>query len=264
MINLFLKSIIVGIAKIIPGLSGAVLAISFGIYEKAIDKVSNFFKDLKNNIYYLSTLVLGIILGIIIGAFVIKYLYTNMYHFTIFLFIGLIVGVTLKFDFKINSAYKKVLLLILAIIFTFFISLNFVSNEKFIYDNSIYCKVYTTLIGFIDAFSTIVPGISGTAIFISMGCYDFVLGMFSSSMFTSSAIIYFSIGLFLGVIIISLFMNYMFKKHNKLIYSIIYILCISSIIMMFLNVDYTGMNFIVSIISILSFILGIFISKKIS
>lgn len=264
MVNLFIKSIMIGIAKIIPGLSGSVLAISFGIYEKAIDKISNFFKDLKNNIYYLCTLALGIVLGIVIGAFVIKYLYTNMYHFTIFLFIGLIVGITFKFDFKINNIHLRMFLIMLAITLTFLVSFNFSNIVEFVYENNLYCKVYTILIGFIDAFSTIVPGISGTAIFISMGCYKFVLGMFSSSMFTSSAIIYFSIGLFLGIIIVSLFMNYMFKKHNRITYNIIYMLCISSIIMMFLNVDYNGMNYISIITSTISFILGIFISKKIS
>ena len=45
LINLFFKGIIIGIAKIIPGLSGSVLAISFGIYEEALGRISKIFKN---------------------------------------------------------------------------------------------------------------------------------------------------------------------------------------------------------------------------
>lgn len=263
MIDLFIKGIFIGIAKIIPGFSGAVLAISFGIYEKAIYKISNFFKNVKDNVYYLTVLLLGIVLGIIFGAFIIKYLYTNMFYFTIFIFIGLIVGVTYKFDFKINTNRKKILLIIIAIILSFFINKSVSNVNEFVYQNTLFSKLYTILIGFIDAFSTIVPGVSGTAIFISMGCYKFVLSMFSTSIFSTSAIIYFAIGILGGLIIVSIIMNYLFNNHKNITYNCIYVLCISSIFMMFTKVDYSSMNLFLFIVSVFSFIFGLYISKKI-
>lgn len=262
MIDLFIKGIIIGIAKIIPGFSGAVLAISFGIYEKAIYRISNFFKNVKDNVYYLTVLLLGILLGIILGAFVIKYLYTNMYYFTIFIFIGLIVGVTNNFDFEINTKCKKIFLIIIAITFSFFINRGISNVNEFVYQNTLFSKLYTMLIGFIDAFSTIVPGVSGTAIFISMGCYKFVLSMFST-LFSTSAVIYFAIGVFGGLIIVSILMNYLFNRHKKATYNCIYVLCISSIFMMFVKVDYSSISLFLFIISIFSFILGLYISKKV-
>lgn len=264
LINLFFKGIIIGIAKIIPGLSGSVLAISFGIYEEALGRISKIFKNFKNNVYYLSILVLGIVLGIIIGAFVIKYLIFNMYYMTMFLFIGLIVGVTIKFDFKINSNIKKIFLILLSIMFTFLILKNNYSVNEFVYENNLLNNVYTFFIGIIDAFSTIVPGISGTAIFISLGVYDFVLKLFSFDMLISSAFIYFFLGILFGIIIISLIMNYLFTYYKKITYNIIYILCVSSIFMMIFKIDYSSMNFIYAILSFFSFITGIFISKSIS
>ena len=51
--KLFLKGLIIGIGKIIPGVSGAMLAINFNVYEMAIEAVSNFFYDWKNNLKFL-------------------------------------------------------------------------------------------------------------------------------------------------------------------------------------------------------------------
>ena len=49
---IFLKGIIVGIGKIIPGVSGSMLAISMGIYEKLLNSINNFFSDIKNNFIF--------------------------------------------------------------------------------------------------------------------------------------------------------------------------------------------------------------------
>ena len=50
---LFLKGIIIGIGKIIPGVSGSMLAISMGIYDKAIEYICNFKNNKKESIKYL-------------------------------------------------------------------------------------------------------------------------------------------------------------------------------------------------------------------
>ena len=85
LIELIVKGFFIGLAKIIPGFSGAVLAISFGVYEVAINKITNFFKDIKSNICYFFKLGIGIILGICFGAFIIKWFILKFYYFTMFL-----------------------------------------------------------------------------------------------------------------------------------------------------------------------------------
>ena len=54
---LILKGIIIGIGKIIPGVSGSMLAISMGIYQKMIDSVNNFFKDIKSNFLFFVVII---------------------------------------------------------------------------------------------------------------------------------------------------------------------------------------------------------------
>ena len=48
-----LKGIAIGSGAILPGISSGVLCVIFGIYEKLLDSVLNFFKDIKNNLKFL-------------------------------------------------------------------------------------------------------------------------------------------------------------------------------------------------------------------
>ena len=74
MLKLFLKGFIIGIGKIIPGLSGSLLAINFNVYERAIKAISNFFSDWKENLRFLVILGTGIFLAIVMGSKIIIYL----------------------------------------------------------------------------------------------------------------------------------------------------------------------------------------------
>ena len=48
-INLILKGFLIGIGKIIPGVSGSMLAMSLGVYEKGIEILSNLTKEIRKN-----------------------------------------------------------------------------------------------------------------------------------------------------------------------------------------------------------------------
>ena len=64
--KLFVKSLIIGFASIMPGISGSVIAISFGVYEKVLNIIKN--RSYISNIKYLFILILGITLGIFLTA----------------------------------------------------------------------------------------------------------------------------------------------------------------------------------------------------
>ena len=63
---LIIKGFFIGIAKIIPGVSGALLAITFNLYEEGLNAITNFFDNPKENLYFLLKVGFGIILGITI------------------------------------------------------------------------------------------------------------------------------------------------------------------------------------------------------
>ena len=89
---LVIKGMIIGLANVIPGVSGGTLMITLGLYEKIINTISHFFKNFKENLKFLIPLGIGLVLAVllfskIIGASLDKYPFP-----TTLLFIGLILG----------------------------------------------------------------------------------------------------------------------------------------------------------------------------
>ena len=91
MLNL-LKGFIIGIGKIIPGVSGSVLAITLGVYDKSVEYINNFKHNKKESLKYLLPLGIGIIISIIIFSKIITILLDKYYQITMLFFIGLIIG----------------------------------------------------------------------------------------------------------------------------------------------------------------------------
>ena len=227
-INLLIKGFIVGIAKIIPGVSGSLVALNLGIYNKAIKAISNFFKDVKSNLHFLLNVGTGVLLAIIFGSKIINYLLTKNYYFTMIIFIGLLIGSNIK-TFKESSTPKQKLYML--IIFLLMFSLFFIkTNINYTYKNNLLNNVYVIILGFIDAATMIIPAISGTIIFMLMGSYNFILNMFGNVIDNFNVMILFSIGLFIGIIIVTKIMDKLFDTKQEIIFSIINGFFLSSIL----------------------------------
>ena len=87
-----IKGMLIGVANIIPGVSGGTMMVSMGVYEKIIGVVNNLFKDIKKSILTLLPLGIGMLLGVAVFSFIIPWC-LEVYPFpTSFCFIGLILG----------------------------------------------------------------------------------------------------------------------------------------------------------------------------
>ena len=86
------KGFVIGIANIIPGVSGGTLAITLGIYERLIKAISHFFTNLKENIKFLVPIAVGAVLSLLILSNVIGYALDHYPIPTTLLFVGLIFG----------------------------------------------------------------------------------------------------------------------------------------------------------------------------
>lgn len=268
--NLIFKGFIIGLAKIIPGVSGSLFALYLGLYERGIDAISNFFKRPKSNLIFLGNVGIGIMLSIIVGTKIISYTIVNYYLPTMLLFIGLMSGSIPKIFKKVNMKSKKeYLFFILTFIFMLVLFL-YKNNGNYIYNNSILDCFYVILIGFIDAATMIIPGISGTAIFMLMGCYNFFLSIFSN--LTSiqdiienfKLILLFLLGLFSGILIMTKLINYLLTKKPKIIYPIILGFSISSILVLLFEVLSIKINIGELFIGIILLFIGYRLSKIMS
>lgn len=265
-IVLIVKGMIIGLGKIIPGVSGSLLAMSLGVYEKSIYKIRYFKKEIQENILYFFFLGIGILIAIIFGSKIILYFLNHYYVLTIFLFIGLILGI-------VPSVYKKVkkkdikyyIVTILTVIVTLLL-LNFKNINNFVYENNFVSNIQILLMGFIEAFTMIVPGISGTAIFLILGYYEFIMSLFSniSSIIFSNPFMVslFFISFLFSVYLVSIFINFMLSKHEKITYAMILGFGYSSIILLLKEVIPKVSNPLEILFSFFLVILGFIISKK--
>lgn len=196
-----MKGIAIGAGAILPGISSGVLCVVFGIYEKLLDSILNFFQDMKKNTKFLSPIMLGILLGILIFSNLLNYF---LLHFPIqikSIFIGLILGSIPSLIKEINQKSTFKLHYFLYTIFAFLLGIFSVIFEKnmTITGSANFSYLYLILAGLIMSVGIIVPGVSSTIILMLMGVYSTYLSSVSSLYFP--VLIPMGIGLFLGCLI---------------------------------------------------------------
>lgn len=233
MINNILKGFIIGIAKIIPGVSGSMLAISLNVYEKLLGIIADIRNINKEKFKFLFAIVVGALIGISLLSGSVKWLLNSFYFPIMLLFIGLIIGGLPEIVVALKSRWKCVSNIIIFVLsFTFSYVLTNLGSVNIMSKDSV--SIYFFL-GLIEAFSSIIPGISGTAIYMSLGVYETILNFFSN-IFNPAYFkfgIFFTAGLLLGIMIIAKTITYLLLKHKVETYYAIFGFMASSILIMF-------------------------------
>lgn len=256
-----LKGIIVGIGGIAPGLSGSVLLVIFGLYQKTLNAISTLFKNFKKNIAFLIPLIIGFGIGVLIFSKVVDFFLNNFEMQTRFTFLGLVLGTIPLFfkEVKKNGFSKKYYIFIVAAacVGIALFSLNSgafpqIKNPNFL---------QAILLGVAVAASSIVPGVDSAVILSTFGLYELYVSSLANLNFR--VLIPAGFGLLIGAFLISFIMNILVKNFYTATFSIIFGLFIS-IIPSVLNERCTLAWNTESIISILFFILGFIISFYLS
>lgn len=252
----FFKGFIIGIGKIIPGVSGAMLAISMGIYDKALYYICNFRKNKKEGIVFLFPICLGIILSIIVFSKIISLALAKFYVITMLFFIGLIIGGVPSVVGKVCK--KDYIITFISFSFFFLISVINVDNAYVIKNNIIDLIVFFAS-GILESVGTVVPGVSGTALLMIMGTYSFVINSIGD-MNNFRILIPFGIGLALGLVMITKVINYLFNRYCDKVYACILGILLSSIILLMIQIFNNGTTLIQLSIGLVFMIVGIWIS----
>lgn len=243
-IRIFIKGFIVGFGKIMPGVSGSVLAIILGVYERLIASFSSL-KELKKNAKFMFFIGIGIMLAIVLGSNVIKYLLTNYYLKTIMFFVGMVIPGAFPLLKNVKNediSIKRVL--ICTAIFTFLVILNTAGFSSNAIEGESYFHEFLSLVmcGLLDAASTIIPGISGTAILMILGYYERIITSLADILTMSdflrsiSVLIPFFIGMGIGVVLTSKLITYLFRTNRAFTYMLIIVFASFSVVALFMNV----------------------------
>lgn len=264
-----IKGIIIGIAKIIPGLSGAVLMISFNLYDRAIQAITHFLDNPKKNFFFLLNLGVGVVLGIVLFSKVISFFLTHYYLYTTMLFLGLIIGGLPIIKTKISNQKSLYILSIISFIIMGFLTLSSPSNHYTLKNNIIDILIFFSA-GILEAIGTVLPGISSTALLMLIGVYDNYIAILGNALNitmlgeTLYFILPFSIGLLLGIIIISLLVNFLFRSYQEQTFAIILGISLATILSLFIRLFPYLTNFTSIFISLIMLAIGYILTNKLT
>lgn len=261
----FVKGLVIGIGKIIPGVSGAMIAISLGVYEEGLHSIS---KPTKQGIKFLINIGIGILISIVLFSNIVIYLLDNHYLPTMLLFIGLIIGGNKEISKEANLKKKTNVIFFIISLFILLMISKLNGNRTIIFEINFSNYIMLVISGIIDAFATVVPGISGTALLMIFGYYNviissigniFGIGNILSNIFVLSA---YSIGMLMGILFFSKIISYFFQKYRQQTYSSIFGFSISTIIILFIKTFSVKASPTEIIFSLILLILGYLLSRK--
>ena len=253
-----IKGIFIGAGAIVPGLSSGVLCVIFGIYEKLLDAVLNFFKDIKQNIKFLFPIALGVGIGVLLFSNVLNY---ALYEFPVqtkSIFIGLILGTIPSLIKEVNEkeAFRPQNVIYLLIALAIGVITVILENQMTIISNAEEINTfYLILCGVIMSLGIIVPGVSSTIILMLLGVYSVYLQSIANLYLP--VLIPMGIGLVLGSIVVMKITKKLLEKYYANTFYSIIGFTIGSIFVLVPQ----GMNPLEMVLSILCILLGIYISR---
>ena len=214
-----------GIADLVPGISGGTIAFITGIYEDFIEALNNinlkiFDGDLinqftKKKFDFLLILISGVLFSILSFSKLLTYLLTNFNIELRSFFLGLILVSIIILYRSINQTrliqVQYIFLLIFSILSSFMI-FNMSSFEPKV------TVLYIFLCGVVCSLAMILPGISGAYILIILGTYEFLIDKISNLFLDIDSIkivCIFGFGFIIGIIFFSKFIKYLLLNFKK-------------------------------------------------
>lgn len=278
MLKQICKGMVIGIANVIPGVSGGTMAVSMGIYDKLISALTHIFSEFKESIKVLIPILLGAGIGGIGLSFMIEFLLGAFPLQTNFMFIGLIVGGLPAILSKVKGTKLQVKNLLSAVIF-FALVVGFAALGEKDGNSAALSVDFVSMIklfgiGIIASATMVIPGVSGSMILMLLGYYEPIIENINAfiralAAFDIPALLYgcgilipFGIGVVFGIFAIAKVIEIIFKKFPMLAYYAIIGLIIASPIAIILCAGIEAVTLVSVITGVITFALGGFIAYK--
>ncbi len=229
-IKKIIAGVAVGIANVIPGVSGGTIAVVFGVYSDLIGAASPDIKTIKANFKIYLCLYGGMGLGVLLFARLFRLVYERFPIQTNLFFVGLIVGsIFIIFDLvrekEKESSFTKV-----SKIIWFFIGLRIMlalyfskgastSSAAAIETLSLGNFILLFLIGFAGAAAMVIPGISGSFLLLILGAYYTVIKAITD--LNIPVLIPIGLGVLAGFILSARLIGFLMEKFPKITYAFI-------------------------------------------
>ncbi|SHE39188.1 putative membrane protein [Marinitoga hydrogenitolerans DSM 16785] len=227
----FILGIIMGIAELLPGISGGTIAAISGRYEIILKAASDIvsLKWTKESLKIITFLIIGMGMSIILLSKVLSYLFNKYPEYSYGIFAGLIIGGLIYLLNQIDFKKKSNLSIITITFFIAFLLLNFAKSIESTTGN---INFWYLMFGGVVAVSVMVlPGVSGSSMLLIMGLYKPVINAVSNMNF--NILIPVAIGIFLGLIFIIKLLEGLMEKFREHVMSFLIGLTLAGMVTIF-------------------------------
>ena len=278
MIKSVLKGMVIGIANIIPGVSGGTMMVAMGIYDKLIHCITHLFSEFKKSVLFLLPIAVGMLIAIVGSSFGLSWLFENFPIQTNLLFVGLILGGLPAICKKVKGNKVKIGHIVVGILFFAMVVVFAVMGESEGTAADLSFGIGNVLklfgVGIIASATMVIPGVSGSMVLMLMGFYHPVLNAIKD-FFTSltafdmqgilngcGILIPFGIGVVAGVFAIAKLVEIIFEKFPLYAYWAIIGLIVSSPVAIFLMGAFPAVTVVSVITGVLALVVGFGIAMK--
>ena len=278
MIKNVLKGMLVGVANIIPGVSGGTMMVSMGIYDKLIHSLTHLLKEFKESMKFLIPIFVGVGIALVGLSFVIEPAFENFPLQTSCLFIGLIVGGLPAMWKKVKGKGVKVSYIIpFFVFFALVVGLAAMGEKEGAAADltfSLWSCIKLFVVGVIASATMVIPGVSGSMILLLLGYYnpivsaikDLVTALVSFDMQGilqgCGVLIPAGIGIVVGIFAIAKLIEIIFEKFPLQAYWAIIGLIVASPFAVLLMAELGVITVASVVVSVVTFAIGFVIAMK--
>lgn len=278
MIKTILKGMVMGVANIIPGVSGGTMAVSMGIYDKLIHCVTHLFKEFKESLKFLIPVALGIGIALVGLSFIIEPAFAHFPLQTNCLFVGLIVGGLPAVIKKVKGKGVK-----LSYVIPFLVFFGIVVGMAAMGERegaaadlsfSLWSVIKLFVVGIIASATMVIPGVSGSMMLLLMGYYNpivatiknFVTALASFDvngiLQSCGVLVPMGLGIVVGIFAIAKLIEVIFEKFPIQAYWAIIGLIVASPFAIFLLGEIGSITVMSVAVSVVTFAVGFVVALK--
>lgn len=278
MIKNLLKGIVMGVANIIPGVSGGTMAVSMGIYDKLLHCVTHLFKEFKESMKFLIPIFIGIGIALVGLSFIIQPAFERFPLQTSCLFIGLIVGGLPAICQKVKGKGVRLSYVLPFLIFFAIVVGMAAMGEKegaaADLSFNILSVIKLFIVGVIASATMIIPGVSGSMMLLLLGYYNPVISSIKNFITAlvafdmqgilqgCGALVPMGLGIVVGIFAIARLIEILFEKFPIQAYWAIIGLIVASPIAVLLMAGIASVSVLSVLVSIVTFGAGFVIAMK--
>ncbi len=267
-----LRGAMIGVANIIPGVSGGTMMVSMGVYDKIIWAINHIFKEFKSSVKTLLPYGIGMLASIAGLSFCITYFFERFPLPTAFLFIGLIFGgLPVIFGGLKGKKANAGAVLLFVVFFALVILLQIFGGDRGV-ERELVVNAgemgILLIMGVITSATMIIPGVSGSMVLMALGYYTPIIAQIRLFIESLTAfdidgllkgfaiLIPFGIGVLAGILLVARLIEFLLKRYPLYTYSGILGLVIASPVAVLMGIGVGAVSVSAVIVSVFTFALG--------